>query len=85
MAARALVVALLFLCAVVAGAAAGTSPRPEPTPPPEVGATRAAQPIEVDGRLEESAWQAVASWTRFVQRDPDEGEAATEASELSLL
>ncbi len=53
MAARRLVLALLFLCAVVAGAAAGTSPRPEPTPPPEVGATRAAQPIEVDGRLEE--------------------------------
>ena len=49
-------------------------------PAPEVGATRAAQPIEVDGRLEEPAWQAVAPWTRFVQRD-----ATAEADEAGEL
>jgi hypothetical protein len=84
MAAR-LALALLLFCAAATGAAAVTSPRPEPTPPPEVGAVRAAQPVAVDGRLEERAWQAAEPWIKFVQRDPDEGEPATETTELRLL
>jgi len=74
---------LLFSCA--AGAGAAPFPRPEPTPAPEVEASRAAGPVTVDGRLDEPAWQAVEPYTRFLQRDPDEGRPATERTELRLL
>jgi hypothetical protein len=85
MAARRLALAVLLSCAAATGAAAGASPRPEPTPLPEVAASRAGQTIQVDGRLDEPTWQAATPWTRFVQRDPDEGQPATESTELRVL
>jgi len=38
--------------------------------------------IQLDGRLEEAVWETAPPVTRFVQRDPDEGEAASQATEV---
>jgi hypothetical protein len=39
----------------------------------------------VDGRLDEDAWAAAPVADTFLQRDPDEGQPATEGTELRLL
>jgi hypothetical protein len=41
--------------------------------------------ITVDGRLEESAWSTAPVVARFLQRDPLEGEPATEQTEVRIL
>jgi hypothetical protein len=77
---------VLFVVTLSVGrATAAPRPRPEPTPAPEVAASRATAAVAVDGRLDEPVWQTVAPFTRFTQRDPDEGQPATEATELRLL
>jgi len=48
-------------------------------------AVRAAGALEIDGRLDERAWQAAPVATGFRQRDPEQGEPASEPSELRLL
>jgi|CXWL01.1.fsa_nt_gi hypothetical protein len=50
-----------------------------------VRAVRAQGAIEVDGKLDEAAWAQAAPHTRFVQRDPDEGRQATEATDVRVL
>ncbi len=66
-------------------AAAARDPRPEATPAPTVEAARAKGPIAVDGRLDEPAWAGVAPFDDFTQRDPSEGQPASERTELRLL
>ena len=73
----------LLLGAAPAGAA--RAPRPEPTPAPSVEAVRAPAPVTVDGRLDDEAWAGVAPFADFTQRDPEEGQPATERTELRLL
>jgi hypothetical protein len=73
----------LLLGAAPAGAA--RAPRPEPTPAPTVQAVRASAPVTVDGRLDDPAWASVEPFTDFTQRDPEEGQPATERTELRLL
>src|SRR5512139_1195955 len=41
--------------------------------------------IELDGRLDESAWQRTAPATDFLQQDPDNGAPATERTEVRVL
>ena len=41
--------------------------------------------IHVDGVLEESAWSEAPVITKFLQKDPREGEAATEQTEIKIL
>ena len=41
--------------------------------------------ISLDGRLDESAWVAVAPATAFVQQDPHEGQPATQRTEMRFL
>ena len=53
--------------------------------PPVARATRIDTPITIDGRLDEDAWASAESIGGFRQRDPREGEAATEASVVKLL
>jgi len=48
-------------------------------------AVRASGPIVLDGRLDEPAWQGAPVASGFLQRDPDQGQPATEATELRLL
>lgn len=48
-------------------------------------AIRAAEPIHVDGRLDEAAWGAAPSIGPLTQRDPLEGQPASEATEVKVL
>ena len=41
--------------------------------------------IKIDGRLDEAAWQAVTFQGDFLQREPNEGEPATERTEIGVL
>jgi len=50
-----------------------------------IAATRAAGPIALDGRLDESSWAAAPVAKDFVQNDPREGEPATYDTEVKLL
>lgn len=52
---------------------------------PIVRALRASSPIDVDGKLEEADWQRAEAFVTFTQRDPDEGKAATEATDVRVL
>jgi len=48
-------------------------------------AVRSAGTIEIDGRLDEPAWLAAPAATGFVQRDPEQGQPASEETELRLV
>ena len=41
--------------------------------------------IRVDGRLDEPAWKAAPAIAQFLQKDPHEGQAATERTEIRIL
>lgn len=55
------------------------------SPARELFATRVTTPIAVNGRLDEAVWREAAAATGFVQRDPDEGVAAPEQTEVRFL
>jgi hypothetical protein len=65
-------------------AAAQTPAAPEHLVPSAV-ATRRSAPITVDGRLDEAAWAAATPITQLRQSRPDEGAAATLATEIRIL
>ena len=46
---------------------------------------RATAPVTLDGRLDEPDWRAAPVASGFLQRDPDQGQPATEPTELRLL
>jgi hypothetical protein len=56
-----------------------------PTPPPEVRAARRVGPIELDGRLDESAWQAAQPAADLIQSQPNEEQPATQRTEVRFL
>ena len=68
--------------------AAGQAP-PATGPParstPHVTAVRAAERIAVDGRLDERDWERAVPAKDFLQKEPDEGKPATEATEVRFL
>src|SRR5688572_1817241 len=75
-------VALLCLC-VATGAAAQT---PEPGSPDRgIRAARTARPPVIDGQLTDEDWALALPATSFTQRDPDEGKAPTERTEIRFL
>ena len=51
---------------------------------PSVGAVRVTSRIELDGRLDETAWAEAPAATGFRQREPDEGAPATQRTETTL-
>lgn len=55
------------------------------TPPREVTALRTTTPISVNGHLDEPAWSTAVPATGFVQREPAQGEAAAEQTEVRFL
>jgi hypothetical protein len=71
------------LVALAVSLAAASSPSPLPNGP--VRAERTPTPITLDGRLDEPAWQAAPAAGGFLQRDPDQGQPATEPTEVRLL
>ncbi|HTM04870.1 MAG TPA: DUF5916 domain-containing protein [Vicinamibacterales bacterium] len=48
-------------------------------------ATRVTTTIRIDGRLDEVAWAAATPLTGFTQRQPDEGQPATDAMDVRIL
>ncbi len=52
---------------------------------PRMSATRTSEEIKVDGVLDEPVWQSVEPIRQLYQIQPDQGEPATEASEVRIL
>lgn len=52
---------------------------------PSVAAARRAGAVQIDGRLDEAAWQAATPITDFIQLDPNEGQPASERTEARIL
>lgn len=50
-----------------------------------VRAFRTSARIDIDGRLIEQAWESAEPFSKFRQRDPDEGGAVTERTQLRVL
>ncbi len=51
----------------------------------QVTATRAAEPPVIDGRLIDEPWSHAEPVSDFTQRDPDEGQPASERTEIRIL
>ncbi|MDB4890616.1 MAG: putative rane associated hydrolase, partial [Gemmatimonadetes bacterium] len=73
-----------FAALVVAVPLAAQTHAPEAPVPSATGARRTAH-ISVDGKLDESAWAAATPITQLRQSRPDEGAAATLATEIRIL
>ena len=76
--------------AAFAGAYPGPSPwtfpvDPELAPRPELQAVRTDEPIEIDGRMDEAAWDAAVPVGHFVQGVPDLGMPATQPTVVRIL
>ena len=54
------------------------------TPPREVQAVRAATPPTIDGRLDDRVWTEAQPASGFLQRDPSEGQPATDDTEVRV-
>src|SRR5688572_28613104 len=52
---------------------------------PTIAAARRSGPVQVDGKLDEGAWQAATPYTNFIQMDPSEGQPASERTEARVL
>ena len=55
------------------------------TEAPRARADRATGSIRIDGRLDDAGWVSAAPITHFTQIDPQEGEPATEATDVRLV
>ena len=75
---------LLLFLPPIAWAQTPASP-PAAKPVPAVRAVRSAAPIVLDGRLDEPAWREAPPATGFTQSDPQEGQAATERTEIRVV
>lgn len=88
---------LLVLLAAAVTAAAPAALQAEQAPPaaadpaaihasrPTLGVLRVAEPPVIDGRLAEEAWSRAPLADHFRQRDPNEGQPATERTEIRVL
>lgn len=82
-----------FLVAIIATLGHAPISSSQPAPPqaapapvvPRITAVRTSAAITLDGRLDEADWQKAGPAKDFLQRDPDEGKPATEATEVRLL
>ncbi len=80
-----LAAATLLLCPPAALAQAPAAPAASARPAPRLTAVRTAEKIAIDGRLEEADWQRAQPAKDFLQKDPDEGQPASEATEVRFL
>ncbi|HEU0012852.1 MAG TPA: DUF5916 domain-containing protein [Longimicrobium sp.] len=51
---------------------------------PRVQAVARTSPIVIDGRLDDAAWQGAPAASEFTQQDPNEGQPATQRTEIRL-
>ncbi|MEL6142872.1 MAG: carbohydrate binding family 9 domain-containing protein, partial [Bacteroidota bacterium] len=56
-----------------------------PAEAPRLQAVRTAQPINVDGKLEEGSWLSASSITSFIQKDPTQGDTVSMPTEARIL
>jgi hypothetical protein len=70
--------------ASAAGNGGGAGPVPHADAPVAL-ALAITEPIRIDGRLDEAAWARAVPVTGFTQVTPDEGEPATERTEVRIL
>ena len=71
------------LSLLTASLALGVPPQSDSTtaaPRRTMRAARTAHGVVIDGALTEDVWRSTAPFVGFVQRDPDEGKAATETT-----
>ncbi len=61
------------------------NPTAQAGPPPRLRALRASETIKIDGRLDEPAWAQADAATDFRQEEPNEGQPATERTEIRIL
>ena len=54
-------------------------------PTPSLTAMRRNQPVELDGKLDEPAWQSAQPAGGFIQHQPDDGKPATQQTEIRIL
>jgi hypothetical protein len=73
--------AALLACAAPAAAQNGAHPA---GPTPRVQAVERTTPILLDGRLDEAVWQTPQPATDFIQFEPNEGQPATQRTEIRL-
>lgn len=73
-----LLLVLLLLCSP-------TAPAAQDQVPPAIEAHRAQQAPVIDGRLDEAVWQGVQAVTGFWQKEPAEGQPATEETRIRIL
>lgn len=72
--------------ALVFQAATGSAPgHSGDRPAPVANAVRVARPPTLDGRLDDPAWTQATPLTEFIQIDPDEGQPASERTEVRLV
>jgi hypothetical protein len=77
--------AVLALVSPLAGQDGATPQYDHMTAAPVVQAVRVDGSIDLDGRLDEEAWQAAIPATRFTQREPVEGAPVSEPTEVRVL
>ncbi|HEU4884088.1 MAG TPA: DUF5916 domain-containing protein [Longimicrobium sp.] len=76
-----LTLAALLACAAPAAAQNGAH---STGPTPRVQAVERTVPIVLDGRLDEAVWQTPSPATGFIQFEPNEGQPATQRTEVRL-
>ena len=76
---------VLVPAALALGLLAAAAPALGQAPAPTARAVPAAGPVDVDGRLDEAAWQAADTISGLLQREPDEGAPATETTVVRIL
>ena len=93
---RRLLCVLVPLCAVITPSsslgqspaepnASGAGPVELHADAPRAMAVRIPGSIQIDGRLNDASWVGVPPITRFTQIDPEEGEAATQPTEVRIV
>jgi hypothetical protein len=81
---RSLLVLASLVCALGAASAARAQAQNQPATR-EFRASRTARPPVIDGQLNDEAWSPAQVMSDFTQIDPDEGQPATERTEIRVL
>ncbi|MBC8089547.1 MAG: carbohydrate binding family 9 domain-containing protein [Phycisphaerae bacterium] len=67
------------------GVAVTTTRSTHSIPVPSAVATRRTSTVSIDGKLDETAWNAAPPITQFTQYNPDEGQAPTQRTDVRIL
>src|SRR3954471_5340173 len=76
---------LVLACLALPASRLTAAPAADHQPHGTVHAVRAAHPPAIDGHLTEESWVLAEPASTFTQTDPDEGQSATERTEVRVL